>query len=151
MSRGLGLANGHELVMGAPRLPIRLSTIWSGWSARQTLPREDMHELSEPVRVALEGALEADERVDLVAPVVGSYLILSDRHLILLREGANFRPATGIRSYALDRTLEVRIAPTTKQVIIESEGRAVSVFIRTEQLLEVEAVVAELRRRIYAE
>ena len=109
-----------------------------------------MHELSESVRVALDGALEPDERVDLVAPAVGSYLVLTDRHLMLVREGANFRPATGIRSYMLDRTLEVRIAPTTKQVIIEAEGRAISVFIRTEQLLEVEAVVAELRRRIYS-
>ena len=46
--------------------------------------------------------------------------------------------------------LEVRIAPTIKQVTVASSGRAISVFIRREQLDDVEALVAELRRRIYA-
>ena len=35
-------------------------------------------------------------------------------------------------------------------VTVASSGRAISVFIRREQLVDVEALVAELRRRIYA-
>ncbi len=121
-----------------------------GWSARQTCPRDDMHDLSEPARVVLAGALDAEEKVDILAPAVGSILILTDRRLIVLRRGAEFRPKTGIQSFALDRDLEVRIAPTIKQVTVASPGRAISVFIRREQLVDVEALVAELRRRIYA-
>ena len=121
-----------------------------GWSARQTRPRDDMHDLSEPARVVLAGALDEDENVDILAPAVGSILVLTDRRLIVLRQGAESRPRTGIQSFALDRDLEVRIAPTIKQVTVASSGRAISVFIRREQLADVEALVAELRRRIYA-
>ncbi len=121
-----------------------------GWSARQTRPRDDMHDLSEPARVALASALDVGEKVDVFAPAVGSILVLTDRRLIVLRQGAEFRPRTGIQSYALDRDLEVRIAPTIKQVTVASSGRAISVFIRREQLADIEALIAELRRRIYA-
>jgi hypothetical protein len=121
-----------------------------GWNARQTRPRDDMHDLSEPARVVLAGALDADEKVDTLAPAVGSILVLTDRRLIVLRQGAEFRPRTGIQSFALDRHLEIHIAPTIKQVIVASSGRAISVFIRHEQLADVGALVAELRRRIYA-
>ena len=121
-----------------------------GWSARQTRPRDDMHDLSEPARVVLAGALDEDENVDVLAPAVGSILVLTDRRLIVLRQGAEFRPRTGIQSFALDRELEVRIAPTIKQVTVTSSGRAISVFIRREQLVDIEALIAELRRRIYA-
>jgi hypothetical protein len=109
-----------------------------------------MHELSEPALVVLERALDADERVDLFAPAVGSVLVLTDRRLIVVRQGADFRPRTGIRSFALDRGLEIRIAPTIKQVTVGSGGRSIAVFIRREQLTKVEALVAELRRRIYS-
>jgi hypothetical protein len=108
-----------------------------------------MHDLSEPARVVLASALDADEKVDLCAPTVGSMLVLTDRRLIVLRDGAEFRPRTGIQSFALDRDLEVRVAPTIKQVTVASAGRAISVFIQREQLADVEGLIAELRRRIY--
>ncbi len=109
-----------------------------------------MHDLSEPARVVLADALDEDENVDILAPAVGSILVLTDRRLIVLRQGAEFRPRTGIQSFALDRDLEVRIAPTIKQVTVASFGRATSVFMRREHLADVESLVAELRRRIYA-
>jgi hypothetical protein len=121
-----------------------------GWSARQTLPRDEMHDLSEPARVVLERALDAGEKVDILAPVVGSFMVLTDHRLIVVREGADYRPKTGIRSFALDRDLEVRIAPTIKQVTVASAGRQIALFIRQEQQAGVEALLAELRRRIYA-
>ena len=109
-----------------------------------------MHDLSEPARVVLAGALDADEKVDILAPAVGSILVLTDRRLIVLRQGAEFRPRTGIQSFALDRDLEVRVAPTIKQVTVASAGRGISVFIRREQVTDVETLIAELRRRVYA-
>ena len=66
-----------------------------------------------------------EENVDILAPAVGSILVLTDRRLIVLRQGAEFRPRTGIQSFALDRDLEVRIAPTIKQVTVASSGRAI--------------------------
>jgi len=110
-----------------------------------------MHDLSEPARVVLAGALDEDENVDVLAPAVGSILVLTDRRLIVLRQGAEFRPRTGIQSFALDRDLEVRIAPTTKQVTVAAACRAIPISIRREQQGDVEALVAELRKRIYVE
>jgi hypothetical protein len=114
-------------------------------------PREDMHQLPQSALVALESVLETDERVDLVAPAVGSELVLTDRRLIVLRHGAQWRPTSGIRSFALDRGLQVRIAPTSKQVIIQLAGVMITVFIRHEQVTQAQALLAEVRRRIYAE
>jgi hypothetical protein len=121
-----------------------------GWSARQTLPRDDMHELSQSARASLEDALDPAERVEVVAPAVGSSLVLTDRRLIVLREGASWRPSSGIRSFAIDRALQVRIAPTSKQVIVQSAGVTVTLFVRSEQLAQAEALLAEVRRRIYS-
>ena len=77
-------------------------------------------------------------------------LVLTDRRLIVVRQGADYGPRTGIRSFALDRSPEVRIAPTIQQVTVGPGGRSIAVFIRREHIPEVEALVAELRRRIYA-
>ena len=46
-----------------------------------------MHDLSEPARVVLADALDEDENVDILAPAVGSILVLTDRRLIVLRQG----------------------------------------------------------------
>ena len=108
-----------------------------------------MHDLSEPARVVLAGALEADERVDMLAPAVSSILVLTDRRLLIVRQGSESRPRTDIQTFALDRDLEVQIAPTIKQVTVGSAGRAVPISIHREQQADVEALVAELRKRIY--
>jgi hypothetical protein len=110
-----------------------------------------MHDLSEPARVVLAGALERDEAVDVLAPAVGSILVLTDRRLLIIRHGSGSHPRTDIQSFALDRDLEVRIAPTIKQVTVASAGRTIPISIRREQQTDVEALVAELRRRIYVE
>ena len=130
-----------------------------GWSARQTLPRDRMprlptgrpawnNVLTEDARAALAGVLEPPERVLLVAPAVGSTMVLTQRHLVVVRDGANFRPKTGVRSFDLAHGLAVRVGPARRRVIIESDGRTITVFIRPEQLELAEALVAELRRRI---
>ena len=110
-----------------------------------------MHELSESARLTLEHALDEDERIDMTAPAVGSELVLTDRRLIVVREGAYYRPRSGIRSFLLDRDLELRIAPTSKQVMIEARDVAFSVVIRSEGMGDVEALIAEIRRRVYTD
>ena len=104
--------------------------------------------LTDDARAALDGVLEPRERVLLVAPAVGSTLVLTGRRLIIVRDGASFRPKTGVRAFGISRGLGVRIGPARRRIIIESDGRAITVFIRPEQLELAEALVAELRRRI---
>ena len=65
-----------------------------------------MIRLSEDVRAAVSSALGPSEHVALVAPAVGCTLVLTDSRLLLVREGASYRPRSGIRSWVLDRTLK---------------------------------------------
>jgi hypothetical protein len=104
--------------------------------------------LTEDARAALEAALEPSERVQLVAPAVGCAIILTQRRLIVVRDGAKFRPKTGVRAFLIDQGLAVRIGPARRRVIIESEGRTITTFIRQEQLERAEALIGELRSRM---
>lgn len=107
-------------------------------------------ELTEPTWLALADALDPAERIDMVALVVGSELVLTDRRLILVRDGANYRPKTGIRSFTLDRDVAVRIGPTRTRAIIQRADETTYLFVRSEQLADVEALFAEVRRRTMA-
>jgi hypothetical protein len=133
-----------------------------GWSARQSRPRDQMSNsptggpesknvLSEDASAALAAVLDPTEGVELVAPAVGCFIVLTQRRLAVVRDGARFRPKTGVRSFDLDRGLGVRIGPARQRVIIESGGHTITVFVRSEQLEQAEALVAEVRRRIYLE
>ncbi len=104
--------------------------------------------LTEDARAALAGVLEPPENVQLVAPAVGCAMVLTQRRLVVVRDGANFRPKTRFRTFWIGRGLAVRVGPARRRVIIESDGRVITVFIRPEQLERAEALIAELRRRI---
>jgi len=88
----------------------------------------------------------------MVAPAVGCTLILTDRQLLLVRDGVSYRPRSGIQSWVVDRTLSVRLGPvrqTTGQLAIECRGRTASVFLTRAHIPGADALVAEVRRRIY--
>ena len=105
--------------------------------------------LSAAAREAIEAVLDPAETVEFAAPAVGSSLVLTQRRLIVVRDGASFRPKTGVRPFDLDPGLSIRIGPARRRVIIESEAGTINVFVRSEQLAQAEAFVAEVRRRIY--
>ena len=68
----------------------------------------------------------------MVAPAVGCTLVLTDRQLLLVRDGHSFRPRSGIQRWVVDRSLSVRLGPvrqTTGQLAIECCGRTASVFL----------------------
>jgi hypothetical protein len=113
---------------------------------RPTDPRDHIQELNEVLAVVL----APDERVDMVAPAIGSRLVLTDRRLLVVRDGANFRPTSGVRCFALDRDLRVRIGPQLKRVIIEPGGEQINLFILDYQLHAAERLLAEVRRRIHS-
>ena len=88
----------------------------------------------------------------MVAPAVGCTLVLTDRQLLLVRDGVSYRPRSGVQSWAVDRSLSVRLGPvrqTTGQLAIEYGGRTASVFLTHAEIPAVDALVAEVRRRIY--
>ena len=98
-------------------------------------------------RVALESILESAERVDLMAPAVGCTLFLTDRRLVLVREGASHRPKTGVRSWLLDRDLVLRVGVAyhaTNRLVIVRAKRSASVFVTAAQLGDVKLLIAEI-------
>ena len=109
------------------------------------------HNLSEAALEAIAAVLEPAETVELVAPAVGSSLVLTQRRLMVIRDGANFRPKTGVRTFELGSGIAIRIGPARRRVIIESGGKTINVFVRSEQLAQAEAFVAEVRHRIYGD
>jgi hypothetical protein len=116
------------------------------------IPRVPLLEPSETLRSALQSRLGPTERVDLVATAVGCSLVLTDLRLVLVRDGAHYRPRTGIQSWPVDRALNVRIDPArrgTSQLKIERDGGSVSVFITEPQVESISSLVAELRRRTH--
>jgi len=109
------------------------------------------HNLPEAAREAIAAVLDPAESVELVAPAVGSSLVLTQRRLMVVRDGASFRPKTGVRTFELGSGIAIRIGPARRRVIIESAGKSINLFVRSEQLAQAEAFVAEVRRRIYGD
>ena len=96
-------------------------------------------------RKALTATLEEGERIVRDAPAIGAHLLLTDRRLVVIREGFDFRPATGIRSWPLDRHLQLRVEPG--RLLIDGRGGVVGVFYREPQVRAIRSLVAEIRRR----
>ena len=107
--------------------------------------------LPEAAREAIAAALDPTESVELVAPAVGSSLVLTQRRVMVVRDGASFRPKTGVRPFEFDSGFTIRIGPARRRVIIDSGGKTINLFVRSEQLAGAEAFVAEVRRRLYGE
>jgi hypothetical protein len=111
-------------------------------------------DLSEPVRTALAPILRATERVDRVMPAVGCSLVLTDRQLLLVREGANFRPRSGVQSWPLDRDLQVRLIKGrggASRLVIAGPLRSASAFLTAEQAGDALALVEDIQQRAYGE
>jgi hypothetical protein len=110
-------------------------------------------ELPDDARAALSSALEDSERVDSAVDAVGCTLVLTDRRLLVVRDGASFRPRSGVRSWPLDRGLTLRLGQVrrdTSRLVIDHAGRSASVFLTAAQIDDAEALIATIRQRIYA-
>jgi hypothetical protein len=113
-----------------------------------------LRNLSEAARSAVVPILGPTERMARVVPGVGCTLVLTDRNLMLVRDGASFRPRSGVQAWPLDRGLQLRLGPlrrTTSRLVIEHAGRSASVFLTTDHMSDAESLIAEVRRKIYAE
>ena len=106
--------------------------------------------LPQAARESLEAVLEPSEKVEAVAPAVGSSLVLTQHRLFVVRDGASFRPKTGVRTFELKTGLSIRMGPARKRIIIESTNGTINLFVRSGQLARAEGFVAEVRRRMYS-
>ena len=107
--------------------------------------------LPEAAREALEATLDPTESVEFVAAAVGSSLVLTQHRVMVVRDGASFRPKTGVRVFEFASGFTLRIGPARRRVIIDSGGKTINLFVRSEQLAQAEAFVAEVRRRLYGD
>ena len=117
-------------------------------------PRPTRGPKQDELRIALDRALEPAEEVELTARAVGCTLVLTDRRLLLVREGANYRPASGIRSWPLDRDLVLRLGRAHRQthrVTIERAAETASVFLSSEQLPDAKSLIDRARHRTFSE
>ena len=111
-----------------------------------------MDRLGEEALLALD--LGVGEQIQRVASTVGCTLVLTDRRLVLIRDGASFRPKSGVHSWPIDRALDLhltRMRRDTGRLLIRQTDGSLSVFVTVEQLPEVRAIVADVRQRAYAE
>ena len=112
-----------------------------------------METLTEDVRIALQPVLEPREEVAGVLVAVGCKLVLTDRHLVLIRDGRSFRPRSGVQVWPLDTTLAIRTTPTGSQpgrVLITSGGHTTSIFVASDHHGVADQLVADVKRRIHA-
>jgi hypothetical protein len=102
-------------------------------------------------RARLGAILEPAEMVTHVVAALGATAILTDRRLIVAREGAPFRPRTGFRTWAFEDPLAVRVGlvrHATGSLLIESNQGATSLFIGKDQWADALRLVGALRRRV---
>jgi hypothetical protein len=94
---------------------------------------------------ALAAVLEPGEPIERDVAAIGAHLLLTDRRLVMVRDGFTYRPVSGIRSWPLDRQLELRLTPG--QLLIEVRGAVVGVFFHEPQSEAIRSLVAAIRRR----
>jgi hypothetical protein len=107
----------------------------------------------DPVRSVVSRTLDGSELITWTAIAVGCTLVLTNRRLMLIRDTTQHRPRSGVQTWALDRSLTMRLTPNRERLrlIIECCGQAVSVFVAAVQTSAVVRLVAEARHQIYTD
>ena len=112
------------------------------------------HHLTGPAGSVLSAVLERDEVVTHAVPAVGCVLVLTARRLFIVREGASFRPKSGIRDWLIDRRLLIRpglVRQGSGSVVITSGRETTSVFILAAHWADALRLIGALRGRIRIE
>jgi hypothetical protein len=83
-------------------------------------------------------------------PSIGSSLVLTDRRLIIIRDGRSFRPRSGVRDWPLGPKLHVQVGPVrngTGSLLIDRERGATSFFVAERDWNDALWIVDEAQRR----
>ena len=99
---------------------------------------------------ALREVLDEGESVVGACPSVGSALVLTDRRLLIIRDGRSFRPRSGIRDWTLGPSLRIQVGPLRNgsgSLTIHRERGATSFFVAERDWLDALWIVDEAQRR----
>jgi hypothetical protein len=103
---------------------------------------------------ALHDWLEPDEEVVAVLVGDGATLTATQRRVVIVRDGSEYRPRSGVRSWPYEQVVQVQLSrPQRGQArFVVRTGRypwqAVSVFFNVRQWPDAERVVREVTRRV---
>ena len=114
-------------------------------------PVPALAQLSGPTADALREAVDPDEQITHVVPAIGCTIALTERRLIIVRDGADFRPKTGVRRWNLDEDLTVRtgfLRHGTGSIAVHWDRNATSVFVQAEHWDEALKLSAAARHRL---
>jgi hypothetical protein len=99
---------------------------------------------------ALREVLGEGEAVVAALPSIGSALVLTDRRLIIIRDGRSFRPRTGVRDWELGPSLRIQVGPVRNgsgSLLINRERGATSFFVAERDWNDALWIVDEAERR----
>ena len=98
--------------------------------------------------------LDADESVIATLTGDGASLLATPTRIVLVREGSEFRPRTGLRSWTYDRVMRVSLVqPRHGQarilvVTADNPRQPVSMFFELPRWRDAERLAAEIRSRL---
>jgi hypothetical protein len=108
-------------------------------------------ELQGTVGGVLRAVLQPGESVTHVVPAIGCALVLTNRRLLIVRDGSSFRPRTGVRQWDVAPGLVVRsglVRQGIGSIVIRWQRDLTSVFIRVEQWHAALDLVGAVRGRV---
>ena len=108
--------------------------------------------LPEELRIPLCGVLAPDESLLEMVVGVGATLVLTSARLIMVRDGAAFRPRSGVRTWDLPDRPGIRsgtLLHGTGRLLIEGEGRPASLFVAESNWTQARALIEELHRQVH--
>ena len=123
---------------------LRESTVDQRPNARGTLSDAD--------RAALARSAAPEQLLDHVAGI-GATLILTETRVIVVRQGAHFRPRSGVRAWPLRSIREIQLVASRRgsgSIVIRTgpyPWQAVNVFIGAQDSADAERIVAQIRSR----
>lgn len=104
-----------------------------------------------PTGGVLRATLRPTERLTHAVPGIGCTILLTTGRLLVLRDGAEFRPKSGVREWAIEETLEVQpglVRHGSGSLVIRKGRDATSVFVPTGEWAAALQLVGALRTRV---
>ena len=95
-----------EAVTGATR-----TAFDSGFTHYDDPPPAEFADIDAELRGRLAGELRQGEQILVALQGLGSAMVVTEERVIVLREGGQARPRTGIRTYTLDQIRGVDLVP----------------------------------------
>jgi hypothetical protein len=84
---------------------------------------------------------------------IGATLLLTETRVIVVRQGAHFRPRTGVRSWPLASLRDIRLVASQRgggSIVLRTgpyPWQAVNVFVGSQDSADAERIVAQIRSR----